>query len=192
MNHLDQRIFPVLLFLAFGLLTGCALPELLKMHTAGLSSMYGFQIFERSNQDGWDLLCYVVSVRLRTLLLLWLSSFTTIGILFHLGYLWWLLASGAMLLSLFGLRNGVQGILLFFCCIFPQWFLYGIVWKKEITVWIRRVQRFRGAAETMPAALWKIRLEDIGELAGMGVTCLAGCACEAFLGTWTLRLFLQL
>lgn len=192
MSRLDRRILPVLLFLATGVLLGSALPELLGMGDgsyAGLSGIYSFRVYENSSSNPLDLFCYVASGRMRTLLLLWMSSFTSVGIIFHLGYAWWVISSGAMLLSLFGLRNGFQGIVLFGCCVLPQWILYAALWKREAVAWMRR-NREQPVLTT--GRIQKINGKDLQELVGLTVLCLVGCACEAFLGTWTLRLYLQL
>ncbi|MCD7817984.1 MAG: hypothetical protein LUH07_02890 [Lachnospiraceae bacterium] len=192
MLHSERRILPVFFILALGLLTGCVLPKLLCMGTgtyAGLSSLYSFQVYENISLNLKSLFFYVVSVRLRTLLFLWMSGFTTIGFLFHLGYAWWITASGAMLLSLFGLRSGYQGLLHFCCCLFPQWILYAILWKKETAIWMQRKSGIFGLRD---GVVEKIRKRDIAELGNLVLLCLLGCACEAFLGTWTLRFYLQL
>ncbi|MCD8015175.1 MAG: hypothetical protein LUG99_18775 [Lachnospiraceae bacterium] len=207
MKRACLRMIPILLVPALGLLTGSALPKLLDMGSgsyAGLASEYAFQVYKNTETDGWDLFFYVASVRLRTLLLLWMSSFSTLGMLFHLGYAWWIAASGAMLLSLFGRQNGFWGIVLFGCCIFPQWMLYGILWKREVGFWMRRTPAAPGEDSGFEAILeperfakahcpiWKLQRRDLTEFGSLALLCLSGCACEAFLGTWTLRLYLQL
>ncbi|MCD7746431.1 MAG: hypothetical protein LUI13_14315 [Lachnospiraceae bacterium] len=208
MKRTCLRILPVLLVLALGLLTGSALPRLLHMGTgsyAGLASEYAFRAYENADANGWDLFFYVSLVRLRTLLILWMSSFSTLGMLFHLGYAWWIAASGAMLLSLFGLRDGFQGMALFACSILPQWILYGILWKREADAWMERLRgsfgecsdfgtafACGGASGRGRRAAWKIGRKDFSEFVSLVVICLFGCACEAFLGTWTLRLYLRL
>lgn len=192
MKPSERRILPLLLFPALGLLTGSALPELLRMGNgsyAGLSSLYSFRVYESISVDLPDLFLYVAQTRLWTLLFLWMSSFTSLGLLFHLCYAWWVAASFAMLLSLFVLRSGMQGILLFFCCVFPQWLVYAILWKREAASWIRRE---RGGQEITGVTVKRIRKKDAAELLGLAALCLFGCACEAFLGTWTLKLYLRL
>ncbi|MCD8338273.1 MAG: hypothetical protein LUD18_13595 [Lachnospiraceae bacterium] len=187
-----QEILPVLLLLAMGLLTGSALPGLLQMgngNYAGLASSYSFRVFENLSTDRWEIFCYVVSVRMPVLLILWMSSFTTLGILFHLGYAWWIAASGAMLLALFGQQSGFGGIAQFGCCIFPQWIFYAILWKKEMSIWFRRG---RTTPEWFGGSVRKLRRKDVLELVNLAALCLLGCACEAFLGTWMLRLYLRL
>ncbi|MCC8044548.1 MAG: hypothetical protein LIP12_03490 [Clostridiales bacterium] len=200
MARLSRTMIPVLLFLGSALLFGSALPGLLDMGSgryASLASLYGFQIYENRSIDFKNLFFYISSIRLRTLLILWLSSFSTIGFLFHLGYGWWLTASGAMLLALFGLRDGFEGILKFAVCLFPQWIFYGILWKKEIIFWLRR----QGRWERKPvdreihqsAGAYRFAMAaNLSEMMSLAVICLLGCACEAFLGSWTLQLYLEL
>ncbi len=187
-----RNLLPALLFLSSGVLLGCVFPKLFLMDNgtyASLTSRYSFGVYETASRNGRELFLYVLSVRMPVLLVLWMSSFTTVGWLFHLGYGWWLAASGAMLLSLFGLRSGVYGILLFGCCIFPQWILYGIMWKQELTAWLKREHGFRINTGSSVKNIWR---KDIAELVRLAVYCLLGCACEAFLGTWTLDLYLRL
>ncbi|MCC8052138.1 MAG: hypothetical protein LIP10_16120 [Clostridiales bacterium] len=187
-----RNILSVLLFLSSGILLGCAFPKLFSMDNgvyASLASRYSFGVYEITSRNGRALFLYIISMRMPVLLFLWMSSFTTAGWLFHLGYAWWLASSGAMLLSLFGLRSGVYGILLFGCCIFPQWILYGLMWKQEMTAWMKREHGFREAAGSN---VKNIRRQDIAELFRLMGLCVLGCACEAFLGTWTLDLYLRL
>ncbi|MCD7766314.1 MAG: hypothetical protein LUH53_07365 [Lachnospiraceae bacterium] len=187
-----RKILASLLFLSSGILLGCAFPKLFSMDSgtyASLASRYSLGVYERASRDCRDLFFYVVSVRLPVLLFLWMSGFTTAGWFFHLGYAWWLAASGTMLTALFGLRNGVHGILLFGCCVFPQWILYGMMWKQEMGIWLKREPDFR---EPVVSGVKSIRRQDIAEIFRLVVLCLLGCACEAFLGTWTLDLYLRL
>ncbi|MCC8100817.1 MAG: hypothetical protein LIP11_00645 [Clostridiales bacterium] len=192
MNRSVREILPVLLFLAFGLLTGSALPGLLQMGSgnyAGLASSYSFRVYESLRVNAWELFGYVLSVRMPVLLILWMSSFTTLGILFHLGYAWWVVASGSMLVALFGQGSGFQGIAQFGCCIFPQWIFYAILWKREMAIWLRRG---RGVPEGIGSSVQRLCRMDLMELAHLAAICILGCACEAFLGTWMLRLYLRL
>lgn len=192
MKFFNRTTLLILLFLSTGLLSGCALPELLRMGTgsyAGFSSLYSFREYSTASVNSLDIFPCVASVRLRTLLFLWMSSFTTAGILFHLLYAWWLTASAAMLLSLFALRDGAHGILIFVCCLFPQWFLYGLMWRQEIGVWLQRLHGISGTSDTFVRV---IRKNDLAELGRLLLLCVSGCACEAFLGKWTLQVFLQL
>ncbi|MCD8075240.1 MAG: hypothetical protein LUF27_09445 [Lachnospiraceae bacterium] len=198
MSQMDGRyrtwrsLLPVFLFLALGLLTGSALPGLLQMGSgnyAGLASSYSFRVYGNLSVNVWELFSYVVSVRMPVLLLLWMSSFTTLGIFFHLGYAWWITASGAMLLALFCRRSGFRGIAQFCCCIFPQWMIYAVLWKRELSAWL---QRRRRAPEPFQGPVGKLQRRDALELTRLAAFCLLGCACEAFLGTWVLRLYLRL
>lgn len=176
-----------------GFLAGTALPELFRMGTgdyAGFMSLYSFRKYgESAAAPAARLLPYIVSGRIQTLLFLWMSSYTAAGLLFHLVYAWWLAASAGMLLALFLLRGGYEGILLFLCCLFPQWLLYGSVWQREFHALFRR-RRYSGAGNA--AGMLSERRRDLRELAGMAGLCLLGCCAEAFLGMWTLRVFLQL
>ncbi|MCD7885249.1 MAG: hypothetical protein LUI87_16340 [Lachnospiraceae bacterium] len=200
MSRLNRTMIPVMLFLASAFLFGSALPGLLDMGSgryASLASLYGFQIYENSSIEFRNLFFYITSVRLRTLLILWLSSFTAIGLLFHLGYGWWLTASGAMLLSLFGMRDGMEGVLHFGFCIFPQWIFYSILWKKEIVFWLRRQEQWKGQPENRgfyqrKGAFMPVLAANLSEMLSLGAICILGCACEAFLGTWMLQLYLRL
>ncbi|MCD7957634.1 MAG: hypothetical protein LUG93_18185 [Lachnospiraceae bacterium] len=197
MTRLNRTILPVFLFLASALLFGSALPGLLDMGSgryASLASLYGMQIYENASIDFRSLFFYVASVRMRTLLVLWLSSFTTVGLFFHLGYGWWLMASGAMLLSLFSLRSGFAGILSFAFCLFPQWIFYGILWKREMQSWVHRQGLRMGGAgfEHKDRGFTPLWRKDIFEFLYLAAICLCGCACEAFLGTWTLQIYLRL
>jgi len=190
--HSLRSMLPVLLFLAFGLLTGTALPGLLQMGTgsyAGLASSYSFRVFENRSVNIWELFLYVGSVRMPVLLVLWMSSFTTLGIFFHLAYAWWLVASGGMLLALFAQSSGFQGGIQFCCCIFPQWIIYALLWKKEAIICFRRG---RETPECFCGSVRKLQKKDFLELAELTALCVFGCACEAFLGTWLLRLYLRL
>ncbi|MCD7715006.1 MAG: hypothetical protein LUI39_00950 [Lachnospiraceae bacterium] len=191
-NQSYRKILSSLLFLSSGVLLGCAFPKLFSMDSgtwASLTSRYSFGVYERISRDCGDIFLNVASVRLPVLLFLWMSSFTSAGWLFHLGYAWWLAASGSMLFALFGLRNGIHGILLFGCCVLPQWMLYGMMWKRETASWLKRELAF---GESATPGAKNIRRQDIAELLRLAALCLLGCACEAFLGTWTLDLYLRL
>lgn len=176
------------LVLLSGFLAGTLVPELFRMGTgayAGYLSMYGFQRYETTAVSPARLLPYLLSLRMRTLLFLWMSGYTAAGLLFHLLYAWWLAASAGMLLALFLLRGGYSGILLFVCSLFPQWILYAAMWKREaLSLWRRRMG-------TQPDAAALARRRDLKELGGMAGLCALGCAAEAFLGMWLLKIFLQ-
>lgn len=194
MGYSYRRRMLFFLVLFSGLLTGLSLPELLRMGNgtyAGFFSMYGFRKFGQIRIDLPAVFRTVASVRLQTLVFLWMSCYTSLGIWFHLGYAWWLAASGGMLLALFALRDGYQGLWLFFCCLLPQWFVYAVMWRREAEFLVRKQ---RGAYETLagafPAARTKVR-RDLHVFAGLVALCLFGSAVESFLGLWTLKIFLQ-
>lgn len=175
-----------------GFLLGTALPEILRMGTgsyAGFVSLYSFSRFQEISPDPQRLFLYLVPVRIKALLFLWMSGYTAAGVLFHLCYLFWLTCSAGMLLSLFILRDGYEGILLFLCCLFPQWLLYGSVWKRELGIFLRRMEgnryRERGALLSVPG-------RELQELGGMAGLCILGCGVEAWLGLWTLKIFLKI
>lgn len=135
MKIISHKYLPALLFVLSGLLAGAALPELMHMGNgsyAGFASLYAVQKFETSRIQYMDVFVYVLSIRVVTLLFLWMSCFTPAGQLFHLLYFWWLAASGGMLLALFALKKGGQGLILFGCSLLPQWILYTAMWKREL------------------------------------------------------------
>lgn len=178
--------------LLLGLLLGTALPELLRMGTgsyAGFVSLYSFNKFQETSPDTRRLFFYLVPVRIKALLFLWMSAYTAAGVLFHCFYLFWLACSAGMLLSLFILRDGYEGILLFLCCLFPQWLLYGSVWKRELGIFFRRLEG-RGYREG--GTVSAVSGRDLRELGEMGALCVFGCGVEAWLGLWTLKIFLRM
>lgn len=192
MGNRYQKATVILLLLA-GFLAGTALPEFLRMGTgsyAGFLSLYGLQKYKERAVSAVNVLPYIAAGRLRTLLFLWMSSYTAAGLLFHLVYAWWLAASAGMLLSVFMLRNGYEGILLFFCCLFPQWLLYGAMWQREIGFLLTQWRRGSFTPVDGRGRISAYR-KDLADLAGMVGLCLLGCSAEAFLGNWTLRIFLQ-
>lgn len=170
-----------------GFLTGSILPELLYMGSgtyAGFFSLYSLHKFEGMAVDAGELFPYILNVRLKTLLFLWMSSFTAAGFLFHGIYAWWLAAAAGVLLSLFTLRDGQEGLLLFFCCLFPQWILYAAMWKREFMFLVR------GTKEGENRSFFYRK-----ELAGLGIMCgycILGSLAEAFLGIWTMKIFLRI
>lgn len=174
-----------------GFLAGTAVPELFRMGTgdyASLLSIYSLRKYEYTTVEAVRLLSYIISVRLPVLLFLWMSCYTTAGLLFHLVYAWWLAASAGMLLAVFMLKEGFGGIMLFACCLFPQWILYASMWRRELSVLFRKMSSMGYAAGSV-SSIYKTELLELASLAAL---CLAGCAAEAFLGIWTLRLFGQL
>lgn len=174
-----------------GFLAGTAIPELFRMGTgdyASLLSVYSLRKYEHTTVEAVRLFSYIVSVRLPVLLFLWMSSYTTAGLLFHLVYAWWLGASAGMLLAVFMLKEGFGGIMLFGCCLLPQWILYASMWRRELSVLFRKM-RSTGYLTGSVSSIYKAELVELASLVAL---CLAGCAAEAFLGIWTLRLFGQL
>ncbi len=185
-----KKILLVLLLVGLlGLLAGTALPELFHMGTgsyAGFVSLYGFQKYGQMQVDVLRLFSYLVVIRARTLAFLWMSTYTPAGLLVHVGYLFWLTASAGMLLALFVLRDGYEGILLFLCCIFPQWIPYASVWRMEVRFFLRR---FGEGAQREGS----FRLPRGGQLSGavrMALLTFFGCAAEACLGPYILKLLL--
>lgn len=188
-----RQIFLWLLLLS-GFLAGSALPELLHMGTgtyAGFFSLYGLQKYQAAQADIGRVFSYVLTARLRPLLFLWMSSFTTAGLLFHAFYFWWLAAASGMLLALFVLRSGMNGMLLFGCCLFPQWILYAAMWREEAEFLIRKQKNSpQMQICAVPAGhLWRTDLWMLARLAGY---CLMGALTETFLGNWTMKIFLEL
>lgn len=192
MGNFRQKMVLVVFVVLSGFLIGTLVPELFRMGTgtyAGLLSLYSLGKYESITVSPEKVLPYIISVRMKTLLFLWMSCYTSAGMLFHLGYAWWLAASAGLLLSLFMLRDGYGGLLLFFCCVFPQWIVYASVWKQELLFLFRQGSR---SSQLQMGSMVSSRRNEIAGLAKMAALCLAGCAVEAFLGTWTLKIFLQI
>lgn len=206
MTNRQRKTAALVLTMLTGFFMGTAVPEALRMGTgsyAGFSSLYSFQKYGTAAVVAGDILPYIMAVRLKTLLFLWMSSYTMLGIALHFAYAWWLAASAGMLLSLFVLRDGYEGILLFLCCLFPQWILYAAVWKQELEFLFGKRRRripeealdMAGASMDLNAAArgyyrrsYKWELANLGKMVGF---CILGCLSEAFLGTWTIKIFLQ-
>lgn len=188
----NGRQIAVLLFLLTGFFAGTAIPELLSMGTGdytGFFSLYSFRKYENMQVHSLDLFWYIARLRVWTLLFLWMSTYTGAGILFHMAYAGWQAVSAGMLLALFTLRDGYEGLLLLACCLFPQWILYASMWKKETEILLERNQK----TVSLPGRrVSMICRSDLAELSSLLLLCLGGCACEAFLGTWTLKIFLQI
>lgn len=184
----------IFLFLLAAFLGGMALPEAIRMGTgnySGFLSLYSFQKYEQIELQPLDLCFYLMKLRIITLLFLWMSTYTAAGILFHLLYALWLAVSGGMLLALFVLKDGREGLLLLACCLLPQWILYAAVIKQETELLL--LQNF-GRTDT-PYKNRRILFspgKDLLLLGKMLLLCACGCICEAFLGTWTIKIFLQL
>lgn len=189
MREQRHRQILILLILLTGFCVGSALPELLHMGTgsyAGFFSLYSFQKYEMTEIAPWHIFPYVLSIRMQTLLFLWMSSFTAAGVLFHAVYFGWLAAAAGMLLALFALQDGYEGLLFFCCCIFPQWIVYVTMWKRELQFLFRK----SGLQKDSPLRSQQQR--DLTDLAAMMGLCLLGCFAESFLGTWVLKIFLQI
>lgn len=187
-----RRQILISFILLTGFFVGSALPQLLCMGTgtyAGFFSLYSFQKYQEAAINSWNLFPYILTSRLQPLLFLWMSSFTTAGILFHVLYAGWLSVAAGMLLALFTLREGYEGLLFFCCCLFPQWILYLSMWKKEVHFLIEQQNRRYQGMGTVIGSLYRRDLMELGKMAGFA---LFGSAVEAFLGTWTLKIFLQI
>ncbi len=189
----NHRQAAAVLFVLSGLLAGTALPELLRMGDgsyAGFTSLYSLQKYENAVIQFSNIFPYILSLRLRTLLFLWMSCFTVAGLLFHLAYFWWLAASAGMLISLFSLRSGWNGVILFACSLLPQWILYAAMWRRELSVLFWQSGMHYYTPEGKPALLMKGK--QLNELAQMTGLCVLGCACEALLGTQLLKFFFEI
>ncbi|WP_283680940.1 hypothetical protein [Parablautia sp. Marseille-Q6255] len=207
----ERRRITLLIFTALaGLLAGSAIPELFRMGTgdySGLLSLYSLGKYEATEVAAARLFPYIVSVRVPVLLFLWMSCYTPAGFLFHLGYIWWLSASAGMLLSVFLIRDGYEGLLLFGCCLFPQWIIYASMWRRELQVLLRHFDQRGGgsrpwaslpasAAESYSGKILTVMQgsvrRELSEFFVLLGNCFLGCAAEAFLGIWTLKIYLGL
>lgn len=174
-----------------GLLAGSVVPGLLKMGSgtyAGLLSQYSLSRYQEIHVSGWELFTAVFQKRLSFFLFLWMSSYTVIGLAFH-GFCLFVLASAAgLLLAVFLLQEGYEGVLLFFCCLMPQWMLYLAAWREELLFLFRR--RTWKTESLLPgnAVIGRYDLAVLGKILTL---CLLGCGVECFLGTWTMKIFLQ-
>ena len=178
--------------LLFGILTCVAFPELFRMRDgtyAGFFSLYGMKKVQEMEIMLWPIFSYLLSSRLRTLLFLWMGSYTPVGLWLHLLFAAWLGCSGGMLLSLFALRQGTQGIGLFFCCTLPQWIFYGLQWKKELQLFLSHTMTRE--VFTVEALSYPPRRAHIDWIA-MVLYCVSGCAAETFLGLWSVKIFLKI
>lgn len=178
--------------LLFGTLAGVALPEVFRMREgtyAGFFSLYGMKKMQEIQPMLWPIFGYLLSSRLRTLFFLWMSSYTPLGLWLHLLFAGWVGCSGGMLLSLFALRQGTQGIGLFFCCTLPQWIFYGLQWKKELQLFLSRIlPREVFATDVFLHSNRRARLDWIA----MVLYCVSGCAAETFLGLWSVKIFMKI
>ena len=178
--------------LLFGILAGVALPEVFRMREgtyAGFFSLYGMKKMQEMEVLLLPIFGYLLSSRLRTLLFLWMSSYTPLGLWLHLFFTGWLGCSGGMLLSLFALKQGVQGIGLFFCCTLPQWIFYGLQWKKELQLFLSHtLPREDFSAGVFPYPSRRAKIDWIA----MVLYCISGCAAETVLGLWSVKIFLKI
>lgn len=180
-----------------GVLAGVAAPELFHMGDgsyAGFFSLYSFGKFAQlPDTDFAQLLWYLMVKRLRLLFFLWMSSYTPLGFFLHLLLVFWTFFSGGMLLSLFLLREGTNGILLFLCCLLPQWILYALAFRAEFRQYFIRHRSFGEWSDGMisnPEETFSGRVK--GEFVSMLAFGLIGCGMEAFIGLRLLQVFLQL
>ena len=191
-----------------GLLAGVAAPKLFHMGDgsyAGFFSLYSFGKFEQlPDSDFTQLFWYLLVKRLRLICFLWMSSYTPFGFFTHLLLLFWIFFAGGMLLSLFLLREGTNGILLFLCCLLPQWILYALAFRGELRLYFSTYGMERKwdygvisgregepRAES-PTEYDREKLESDfektlsgwmrRELLSMLMLCTVGCGMEAFIG----------
>ena len=191
-----------------GLLAGVAAPKLFHMGDgsyAGFFSLYSFGKFAQlPDSDFTQLFWYLLVKRLRLICFLWMSSYTPIGFFAHLLLFFWIFFAGGMLLSLFLLREGTNGILLFLCCLLPQWILYVLAFRGELRLYFSTYGMERKwdygvisgregepRAES-PAEYDREMLESDfekslsgwmrRELLSMLMLCTVGCGMEAFIG----------
>ncbi len=188
-----MKRFPVITAAAAaaGFFLGILIPELIHMgggSYAGLVSVYGLREFETERLDILSLLPYVAGVRLRTILFLWMSCYTPPGLFLHMAYLFWICLLSGILLSVFVLRQGYMGFLLFLCCLLPQWMLYLSAFARELRFLRKKRQLSYGSG---PPSVRPMRLADWKELAGMLLLMAAGSAVEAGVGLKVFQIFLQ-
>ena len=191
-----------------GLLAGVAAPKLFRMGDgsyAGFFSLYSFGKFAQlPDSDFIQLFWYLLVKRLRLICFLWMSSYTPFGFFAHLLLLFWIFFAGGMLLSLFLLREGTNGILLFLCCLLPQWILYVLAFRGELRLYFSKygIERKRDCGiisgregeprEECPAEYDRAtRTLDFEktysgwmrrEFLSMLMLCTVGCGMEAFIG----------
>ena len=191
-----------------GLLAGVAAPKLFHMGDgsyAGFFSLYSFGKFEQlPDSDFTQLFWYLLVKRLRLICFLWMSSYTPFGFFTHLLLLFWIFFAGGMLLSLFLLREGTNGILLFLCCLLPQWILYALAFRGELRLYfstygierkwdcgIISAREGEPRAESPAEYDRAMRASDFEkslsgwmrrELLSMLMLCTVGCGMEAFIG----------
>ena len=176
---------------AAGFFLGILIPELIRTgggSYAGLVSMYGLREFGMKRLDILSLLPYVAGVRLRTILFLWMSCYTPPGLFLHMAYLFWISLLSGILLSVFVLRQGYMGFLLFLCCLLPQWLLYLSALARELK-FLGKKRRLLHRADSLPVRT--MRLADWKELTGMLLLMAAGSVVEAGIGLKVFQIFLQ-
>ena len=167
MRRINRRFIGYCLIITAGFAGGIFLPEMIHMNSgtyAGMFSVYSFQKFLQQEIQMRDVFLYIFSKRMELLLFLWLSSFTGAGIWIHALAGGWISCSAGMLLRLFCMKKGIQGILLFLCCLMPQWLLYGIMWKREVTICFGKKEH-----------LWFTFINLL-------MLCVGGCVCETWIG----------
>ena len=173
----------VAVMIIFGFFCGTAIPELFHMDQgtyAGLLSRYGLQSFAGGSLEPTELFRFVWQNRILGLTLLWMSWYTPVGLIMHLLFLFWLCLSFGILLSIFLLRQGPEGILLLACCILPQWIIYGSVLRQEFS--------FLAGKKSRTTEMYQSDLRIYGR---MLLECLAGCLLETWFGLYIFQLFLQ-
>lgn len=187
----NQFMFAFILLTLAGFFLGILIPELLYMGSGsytGLMSLYGIGQFEQKTLEPEVLFPYIVSSRLQIFIFLWMSCYTPLGLLTHTGLVLWLGLSAGMLISVFVLRHGYEGILLFLCCILPQWIPYGTVIGREIVFLEHKIhkKRFAGEGTAGNAVYYELR-----EMAVMTAICLLGCVLETVFGLKAFQVFLR-
>ena len=184
MKRLTHRQLAAVILVMSGLLAGTALPELMRMGDGsytGFASMYALQKYEIADVQYGEVFSYILSIRTLTLLFLWMSRFTPAGYFLHMIFFWWLAVAAGMLLALFALKDGWHGLILFGCSLLPQWILYIIMWKRELTF------LFEWQGNRMLSG--RRVLLNLGGMLGL---CCIGCVCEAFLGMRLIKFFLEI
>ena len=187
------RRLPVLITAAAaaGFFAGILLPELIRMgggSYAGLISLYGLGEFREKRLDLPARFPYVAGVRLRAFLFLRISCYAPFGLFVHMAYLFWICLSAGILLSVFVLRQGGSGVLLFLCCMFPQWLFYLSALAREIKFLEEKRRMSYGACQPDSP---KLKKEDRKNLAGMLFLAAAGTAAEVCVGLRVFQIFLQ-
>lgn len=156
----------------------------------GLFSLYSLKKFRYREINSRRILMYILPVRFRALLFLWMSSYTWAGVILHLIYGCWICLSAGLLLALAVLRQGNSGIVMFGGCLLPQWLFYAEMWKTELHELQRLMFRGKILTETEGGReRWKIPAFN---LAKMIILCVCGCVTEAYAGMWSIKFFLKL